>query len=242
MNDISQSGEQTMSSLEIAQITNKRHSHVMEAIRKMEESWLGLGQPNFRLATYKDAQGKERPCYQLTKTESLYVSTKFRDDARGKLVLRWKELEIEKLSDKKDVEKKPMSAVQMFALQAQINLENENRLNALEKKIENLEQEREENKQQLLALPISTNQVPKMTMRKNIIALINSYCSSTNTAQQDVWHKIYSDLYYRYGKSINNYKKVKNSESKLDVAERNGLLPYIMDIVSEMVSKIAQSA
>ena len=139
-------------------------------------------------------------------------------------------------------QQKPMTAVQMFALQAQINLDNENRLNAIEKKLENLEQEREENKQQLLALPMSTNQVPEMTMRKNILALVNSYCSSTNTAQQDVWHKIYSDLYYRYGKSINNYKKVKNSESKLDVAERNGLLPYIMDIVSEMVSKIAQSA
>ena len=33
------------------------------------------------------------PCYQLTKTECLYIATKFNDEARAKLVLRWEELE-----------------------------------------------------------------------------------------------------------------------------------------------------
>ena len=34
-----------------------------------------------------------RPCFELTKTECLYVATKFNDEARAKLVLRWEELE-----------------------------------------------------------------------------------------------------------------------------------------------------
>ena len=34
------------------------------------------------------------PCYQLTKTECLYIATKFNDEARAKLVLRWQELEL----------------------------------------------------------------------------------------------------------------------------------------------------
>ena len=35
------------------------------------------------------------PCYQLTKTECLYIATKFNDEARAKLVLRWEELELQ---------------------------------------------------------------------------------------------------------------------------------------------------
>lgn len=65
---------QTMTSLQIAEITGKQHAHVMEAIRSMEPAWQKVGQSNFRLATYTDKQGKERPCYQLTKTECLYIA------------------------------------------------------------------------------------------------------------------------------------------------------------------------
>ena len=36
---------------------------------------------------------REVPCYQLTKTECLYIATKFNDEARARLVLRWEELE-----------------------------------------------------------------------------------------------------------------------------------------------------
>ena len=37
-----------------------------------------------------------RPEYRLNKTECLYVATKFNDEARAKLILRWEELELEK--------------------------------------------------------------------------------------------------------------------------------------------------
>ena len=67
--------------------------HVMEAICKMEPAWMKVAESNFRLGSYKDANGQLRPCYQLTKTECLYIATKFNDEARAKLVLRWEELE-----------------------------------------------------------------------------------------------------------------------------------------------------
>ena len=83
-----------MTSLEIAELTGKQHFHVMEAIRKMEPAWKKIAASNFRLGTYKDANGQLRPCYQLTKTECLYIATKFNDEARAKLVLRWQQLEL----------------------------------------------------------------------------------------------------------------------------------------------------
>ena len=85
--------EQTITSLEIAELTGKQHCHVMEAIRKMEPAWVKVNQSKFRLIEYTDKKGELRPCYQLTKTECLYIATKFNDEARAKLVLRWEELE-----------------------------------------------------------------------------------------------------------------------------------------------------
>lgn len=88
---------QSMTSLEIAQVTGKMHKHVMEAIRKMEPAWLKVNGSNFRLVDYKDSKGELRPCYSLTKTECLYIATKFNDEARAKLVIRWQQLEQERL-------------------------------------------------------------------------------------------------------------------------------------------------
>lgn len=83
----------TMSSLEIATLTGKRHKDVMRSIRKMETAWLNVCGRKFALTSYKDEQGKEQPCYNLTKEESLYIATKFNDEARAKLVRRWTNLE-----------------------------------------------------------------------------------------------------------------------------------------------------
>ena len=89
--------KQTMSSLEIAKLTGKPHNDVLKAIRAMEPSWEKVCQGKFSLTSRKVSQpnGGERevPCYELTKTECLYVATKFNDEARAKLVLRWEELE-----------------------------------------------------------------------------------------------------------------------------------------------------
>ena len=91
-----------MTSLEIAEVTGKQHKHVMEAIRKMEPAWMNIAGSNFRLGSYKDANRQLRPCYQLTKTECLYIATKFNDEARARLVLRWEELESEELRVKSE--------------------------------------------------------------------------------------------------------------------------------------------
>ena len=94
--------QQHMTSLEIAELTGKQHKHVMEAIRKMEPAWQNVCGSNFRLTSRTIVQpngGKrEVPCYSLSKSECLFIATKFNDEARAKLVLRWEELERERLN------------------------------------------------------------------------------------------------------------------------------------------------
>lgn len=82
-----------MTSKEIATITGKPHNDVLKAIRAMESAWYKITEGNFSLSEYTDPTGRKLPMYKLTKTECLYIATKFNDEARAKLVIRWEELE-----------------------------------------------------------------------------------------------------------------------------------------------------
>jgi len=88
-----------MTSLEIAELTGKNHFDLLRAIRKMEPAWEKTCGCKFALTSRTIIQPnggtREVPCYQLTKTECLYIATKFNDEARAKLVLRWQELELQ---------------------------------------------------------------------------------------------------------------------------------------------------
>ena len=92
-----------MTSLEIAELTGKQHKHVMEAIRKMEPAWEKLHGSNFRLMSREVIIGngaiRREPCYSLTKTETLYIAAKFKDEIRARLVLRWEQREMERLAN-----------------------------------------------------------------------------------------------------------------------------------------------
>ncbi len=91
--------QQRMTSLEITEVTGKQHKNVMQAIRNMEPAWEKTCGLKFQLTSRTVIQPnggtREVPCYLLTKTECLYVATKFNDEARAKLVLRWEQLEKE---------------------------------------------------------------------------------------------------------------------------------------------------
>ena len=101
MNNLMKTNLQRMTSLEIAEVTGKPHNDVLKAIRKMEEAWVKVRGGNFSLSSriYEMPNGghKEVPCYNLTKTECLYIATKFNDEARARLVLRWEQLELERI-------------------------------------------------------------------------------------------------------------------------------------------------
>ena len=89
-----------MTSLEIAEVTGKQHKNVMQAIRNMEPAWEKINGLKFQLVDYTDSKGEQRPCYSLSKTECLYIATKFNDEARAKLVIRWQQLEQERITQK----------------------------------------------------------------------------------------------------------------------------------------------
>ena len=89
--------KESMTSLEIAELVGREHKSVMRSIREMEEGWVKICGCKFALTSREVQQPnggtREVPCYELTKRECLYIATKFNDEARAKLIIRWEELE-----------------------------------------------------------------------------------------------------------------------------------------------------
>ena len=102
-----QQGDLRMTSLDIAELCGKQHNDILKAIRKMEPAWEKVQAGKFSLLqkSYDLPNGgkKMMPYYSLTKTECLYIATKFKDEMRAKLVLRWEELERERLGDRQQL-------------------------------------------------------------------------------------------------------------------------------------------
>lgn len=132
---------------------------------------------------------------------------------------------------------KTLSQIEILVQSAQMLLEQERRISSVENKLERMEQERIENTTKLLSAPISTEKVPELSLRNNIRQLVNKYANATGIKQQDVWHKIYHQLYYLYNININAYK-VQGKETKLDVAERNMFLDKMFIVISNMVQEL----
>ncbi len=89
--------EQTISSFEIAQITGKKHAHVLRDIRTMEPAWEKVHKSKFgfmfKIINLPNRASRKDPYYELNKIEFLYVITKYSDEARARLIIRWAELE-----------------------------------------------------------------------------------------------------------------------------------------------------
>ena len=84
----------TMSSLEIAELTGKRHDAILRDIRNLLSQ--GVAAHNFVETSYKDKSNKSNPCYNLTKKGCLILASGYNAKLREKIIDRWEELETEK--------------------------------------------------------------------------------------------------------------------------------------------------
>lgn len=120
--------EERMTSLQIAEVTGKAHKNVMQAIRKMEPAWMKVQGLKFQLSQKEveisNGGYKMQPYYSLTKEECLYIATKFNDEARAKLIRRWKELE--------EAHRPAMPSNYLEALKAMVKIEEQKQQLAIE--------------------------------------------------------------------------------------------------------------
>ena len=83
---------QRMSSREIAELTEKRHDHVLRDIRKLIDEG-AIGAPNFGDSEYLSSQGKLMPEYLLDFDATMTLLTGYNAVLRARVIKRWRELE-----------------------------------------------------------------------------------------------------------------------------------------------------
>lgn len=114
-----------MSSLEIAELTGKRHDVILRDIRNLLKQ--GVNAHNFVEVEYTDKKGEKRPCFELTKKGCLILASGYDAVLREKIIDRWEQLELEKC--------KPQTPqTYLEALKALVSSEEEKQRLAQEKK------------------------------------------------------------------------------------------------------------
>ena len=90
--DLTMSNKRMMSSRKIADLTEKRHDHVMRDIKKLIDDG-AIGAPRFGLSSYRSGQNKELPMYLLDFQATMVLVTGYDSVRRAAVISRWQELE-----------------------------------------------------------------------------------------------------------------------------------------------------
>lgn len=80
-----------MTSLEIAEVTGKRHDSVLRDIRNLLSQ--GVDAHNFVETSYTDKANRQQKCFTLTKKGCLILASGYDALLREKIINRWEELE-----------------------------------------------------------------------------------------------------------------------------------------------------
>ena len=142
MNTLTSNQPLTMSSLDIAELCDKRHSHVMADIKNMLEQ-LEMNSAEFS-AQYKDKSGKTNPCFNLDKEMSLTLVAGYNVKLRHKIIKRWQELENQLSGIQPQIRQQPIAALPTAKELAQMVIKSEVEKENLLLENANLQHQRDE--------------------------------------------------------------------------------------------------
>ena len=223
-------------SLLVAEKFGKEHRNVLQAIRDIIGAAENSAYPQmFVESTYYNQQnGQNYPMFVMNRDGFTLLAMGFTGKRAMKFKLDYIAAFNKMEAALKDSQKK-LSGAEYLLQQAQLMVEQERRMSAVEQRLDNMDRERKENGEKLLEAKLSDERLPEMSMKARVNQLVREYAIATNTDFKDVWHKVYSQLYYLYHISIKSYKKLHNKETKLDIAVRNHFIDKIFTIVSNLV-------
>lgn len=97
MDEIIPSGDQnvnnmTMTSKQIAELTNKRHDHVLRDIHELVDKGV-IDLPKSGNISYEDSYGRKQPAYRLSKRDTIVLTSGYSAQQRAAIIDRWLELE-----------------------------------------------------------------------------------------------------------------------------------------------------
>lgn len=120
-------------------------------------------------------------------------------------------------------------------------IEQAKKIKALEDDMEEIKQVRRDAEEDLKRLPPSTVPAAEKSTRAALNKLVRSYSKFSGVECKDVWVDLYEELYYRCHFDVNaRYRNNQNKGrdvglKKLDIIEKNEMLPQLYAIAKEML-------
>jgi hypothetical protein len=128
----------------------------------------------------------------------------------------------------------PKSQAEVTLALAQQLVDQEQRMQAVEARVNHIEQRSIEAIETLAFLPAPTESAPPLTERDSLRKLINAWCRSNNIEHEKAWRTLYAELYIRDGFSVNARIKNSKATSKLELVAENGKLGILYAIATEI--------
>lgn len=211
---INHNGIEVVESREVSDMIGKQHAHLMRDIKGYSEILKNSTESSFGLSdffiphTYTDSTGRTLPCYLITKKGCDMVANKMTGE-KGVLFTAAYVTAFEKMREVL-AEKKPMTAAQMFAMQAQVNLEQEQRLALMEKKTDYLS----DSVKQLCKPVISGD-----TWQHEMLRRVRSLCEEYDLNYQQFITDLYKELEESAGVNLETRQKRKRERLELQGAK-----------------------
>lgn len=244
-------GQPTASSRDIAEHFGKEHKNVLRDI----ENLIG-GLPNFEhtpmffKTTYIHPQnGQEYPMYLMNRDGFTLLAMGF----TGKEALAWKMKYINAFNEmEQELRKpKPLSTNEMFSLQAQINLDSERKIKALEERADNADR-KISTITDVLAAPPTDEERWRDVMNRKVRQMCEEYGLNYHTTIGDMYAELERRAHVNLAIRQKNLRErmrlggakyaQREAVSKLVVISQDAKLRYIYEaIVREKAAQLAAS-
>lgn len=130
---------------------------------------------------------------------------------------------------------KPMTPAEMMVAQAQMMLDHERRLEALENQVKEQQAERQEAEQLMLALPAPTIHAPKKSLRADLNERVRATARARSLHYAFIWNDLYREL--RYRDSFDAVARARLCKKEpLDIVEEAGKMEVLYAIACEVLA------
>ena len=174
----------TLTSLEIAEVTGKEHKNILADIRD-EISKLGTERAEliFQLSEYKDTTGRKLPMYLLNSKGILQLGARYSAETRFKLIEKIEQLQ------------KPMTVEDMIILQANEMKSVKHRIDVVENKVDN---------------EIRIDHTEQRKLQKAVSIRVYQRLDVIDADRNLMFPAIYRDLKDRFG--VASYRDIKRKD------------------------------
>lgn len=230
--------EQTITTVEIAEMMEARHSDILSKLEGNSKSKgiiAIMGERKipsadyFQESTYQDAQNKPRKCYKVTKLGCDFLANKFTGEKGILFTAKY----VKKFREMEEVITRPSSALDKIGeLLSQGIIEVNEKVETVDKKLEDF-------KNDLPMLAVDCDAITKSVKRKGTSCLggYGSNAYKNKSLRTKVYTDIHREIRRQFG--VDTYKEIKRSEmDKVLKIVANYTLPLVL--VTEVTNSNSQ--